>query len=144
MSAQSSLAQQPVRASAPFKLAILGTGEGTHIGGSLARGAKKLGFEAIWFDAEEAWQAPRLLRSFFWHFAGGRRPAHLRRYSNKLVELCALARPDVVVATGMAPLTAFALHRLKRLGIISINYSTDDPWNAVMRSRWYLRALPAY
>ncbi len=144
MRAHRNLAQRPVSTSAPLNLAILGVGGGTHVGGSLARGAKKLGLDPIWFDAEDAWRAPRLLQSFFWHFAGGRRPAHLRQYANRLVELCARARPDLLVTTGMAPLTQSALHELKRLGIVSINYSTDDPWNPVMRSRWYLRALPGY
>lgn len=144
MNVRSNLAQQSRPASAPVKLAILGVGEGTHIGGSLARGAKKLGLDSIWFDAEEAWRAPRLFRSFFWHFAGGRRPAHLHGYSNRIVELCARDKPDLLLTTGMAPLTESALHKLRRLGIVSVNYSTDDPWNPVMQSRWYLRALPAY
>lgn len=144
MNGHSSLLQQPASASSRLKLAILGVAEGTHIGGSLARAAKNLDLDAIWFDAEEAWRAPRFLRSFFWHFAGGRRPAHLRRYADKLVALCAAAKPDVVVTTGMAPLTERALQGLTRLGIVSINYSTDDPWNPVMRSRWYLKALPGY
>ena len=130
-------------ACAPLKLAILGIGEGTHIGGSLARGASQLGLESIWFDAEEAWRAPWIFRSFFWHFAD-RRPTHLGQHSKRLVELCARTKPNLLVTTGMAPLTASALHSLKRLGIVSLNYSTDDPWNSVMSSRWYLEALPAY
>ena len=47
------------------------------------------------------------------------------------------------VATGMAPLTEW-LRALRQLGIVSVNYLTDDPWNPAMRSSWYLRALPLY
>lgn len=144
MSARGNLARRSAPASAPLKLAILGVGEGTHVGGSLARGARKLGLDPVWFDAEDAWRAPRFLQTLYWHFAGGRRPVHLRQFSNRLVELCAGAKPDLLVTTGMAPLTDAALHALKRLGVVSVNYSTDDPWNPVMRSRWYLKALPAY
>ena len=68
MNGHSSLLQQPASASSRLKLAILGVAEGTHIGGSLARAAKNLDLDAIWFDAEEAWRAPRFLRYFFWVF----------------------------------------------------------------------------
>ena len=76
-----------VTASAPFavKLALLGTLGGTHIGGSFARGAAKLGIKSIWFDADKASAGPRLLRSLSWHLAD-RRPLHLNRFSNELVD----------------------------------------------------------
>ena len=134
-----------VTASAPFavKLALLGTLGGTHIGGSFARGAAKLGIESIWFDADKASAGPRLLRSLSWHLAD-RRPLHLNRFSNELVKACARAKPEILIATGMAPLTESALRALRQLGIVSVNYSTDDPWNPAMRSHWHLRALPSY
>jgi spore maturation protein CgeB len=125
------------------KLALLGMFDGTHIGGSFARGAANLGIKSILFDAEQAAAGPRLLRSLSWHF-GDHRPLHLDRFSNQLVETCARAKPDILIATGMAPLTESALRRLRQLGIVSMNYSTDDPWNPAMRSNWYLRALPFY
>src|SRR5262245_15552698 len=92
----------------PAKLALLGKLGGTHIGGSLARGASKLGIETIWFDADEASAGPRLLRSLCWHLAD-RRPLHIDQFSNELVKACARANPEVLVATGMAPLTETAL-----------------------------------
>jgi spore maturation protein CgeB len=125
------------------KLALLGTLHGTHVGGSIARGAAKLGIKSILFNAEHAAVGPRLLRSLSWHL-GDRRPLHLNRFSNELVETCARAKPDILIATGMAPLTKSALRSLRRLGIVSVNYSTDDPWNPAMLSHWHLRALPSY
>jgi spore maturation protein CgeB len=44
----------------------------------------------------------------------------------------------------MAPLTESALRALRRLDVVSVNYSTDDPWNPAVRSNWHLRALPYY
>ena len=124
-----------VTASAPYavKLALLGTLGGTHIGGSFARGAAKLGIESIWFDADKASTGSRLLRSLSWHLAD-RRPLHLNRFSNELVKACARAKPEILIATGMAPLTELALRALRQLDIVSVNYSTDDPWNPAMRS----------
>jgi spore maturation protein CgeB len=134
-----------VTASPPIavKLALLGTSGGTHIGGSFARGAAKLGIESIWFDADKASVGPRLLRSLYWHLAD-RRPLHLNQFSNELVDACARVKPEILVATGMAPLTESALRALRQLSIVSVNYSTDDPWNPAIRSKRHLRALPLY
>jgi len=41
-------------------------------------------------------------------------------------------------------LTASALRAIRDLGVVTVNYSTDDPWNPTMRPSWHLRALPAY
>ena len=130
---------------APFglKLALLGTSGGTHIGGSFVRAAAKLGIEAIYFDADKAWTAPWPLRSLSWHLAD-RRPFHLNQFSNALVNACARAKPEILVATGMAPLTESGLRALRQMGVVSVNYSTDDPRNPAMRSKRYLQALPFY
>jgi spore maturation protein CgeB len=125
------------------KLALLGTLGGTHIGGSFARGAARLGIQSIWFDADKASAGPRLLRSLSWHLAD-RRPLHLHRFEKELVAACARVTPTILLATGMAPLTESALRTLRQLGIVCVNYSTDDPWNPAMRSNWHLRALPLY
>jgi len=74
------------------KLALLGTLGGTHIGGSFARGAAKMGIESICFEANQASAGPRLLRSLFWHL-GDRRPLRLDRFSNWVVQACARAKP---------------------------------------------------
>jgi spore maturation protein CgeB len=125
------------------KLALLGKLGGTHVGGSLARGATKLGIQSIWFDADKASAGPRLLRSLSWHLAD-RRPLHLNQFSSELVKACVRAKAEILVATGMAPLTESALGALRQLAIVSVNYSTDDPWNPTMRSDWHLRALSSY
>jgi spore maturation protein CgeB len=126
-----------------LKMAVLGAMGGTHIGGSFVRGAAKMGIESIWFDANQASTGPRLLRSLFWRL-GDRRPLHLDRFSNSVVEACARAKPKTLIATGIAPLTESALRAFRQLDIVSVNYSTDDPWNPAMRSNWHLRALPSY
>ena len=41
-------------------------------------------------------------------------------------------------------MTEHALRALHALGVVCINYSTDDPWNPTQLAHWYLRALPAY
>ena len=142
--ARPNLGPEPT-ASTPFavKLALVGTLGGTHIGGSFLRGAAKLGIESIWFGADKALAGPPLLRSLSWHL-GDRRPLYLNQFSNELVKACARGKPEIIVATGMAPLTESGLRALRQLGIVSVNYSTDDPWNPAIRSNWHLQALPLY
>src|SRR5262249_46895008 len=118
------------------KLALLGTLGGTHIGGSFARGAAKLGIKSIYFNADNAWAGPWLLRALSWHLAD-RRPPHLHRFEQELVAACAITKPAIIVATGMAPLTESGLRALQQLGIVTVNYSTDDPWNPAMQSNWH-------
>jgi spore maturation protein CgeB len=124
-------------------LAIVGAFEGTHIGASLARAAARLGMTVTRFDTEGAMRANRLLRAALWRF-GGHRPARLGAFSAEVVAGCARTSPALLIATGAAPLTRSALIRLRDMGVVCLNYSTDDPWNKAMRAPWHLRALPDY
>jgi spore maturation protein CgeB len=126
-----------------MKLAIVGGFGGTHIGGSLAKAAAKLGLSASTFDIAEAMHGNRVLRALKWRFAG-HRPLQLARFSTDVVAACAKIRPDVLISTGAAALTRKSLLALRAMNIVCVNYSTDDPWNEKQRARWYLRALPAY
>jgi hypothetical protein len=124
-------------------LAIVGAFGGTHIAGALKRAATKLALETITFDVADAAGRIRLLRLLTWHLAG-RRPPYLDRFSAKVLAGCVRPSSRILIATGAAPLTRAALHVLRARGITTINYSTDDPWNPVMRAGWYLRALSEY
>ena len=124
-------------------LAIVGAFEGTHVGASLERAAACQGIAVTRFDMADAMRANRLLRAALWRF-GGHRPARLDAFSAEVVAGCAQARPALLIATGAAPLTRSALHRLRGMGITCFNYSTDDPWNKAVRASWHLRALPEY
>jgi spore maturation protein CgeB len=126
-----------------MKLAIVGRFGGTHLGGSLARAAQALELETMCFDIDEASLGPRLLATSRWYLAD-RQPVRLNRFSAHVVSACAEARPNALIATGSAALTASALRALRKLGVTTVNFSTDDPWNAAMSSRWHQRALPVY
>src|SRR5262245_16824653 len=110
-----------------MRIAIVGASGGSHVGASLKRAAERLDHEVLWFDTNEAARGNRILGALRWRY-GDKRPLRLERFSGEVVEACARARPDVLITTGAA-LTASALHGLNGLGVKSINYSTDDPWN---------------
>ena len=124
-------------------LAIVGYAGGTNVGESLRRAACKIGHDVLFFDSNPAVLGPRWLRSLSWRFTD-HRPPGLGRFSAEVVTECTQARPDILIATGAAPMTKGALRALRSTGVVCINYSTDDPWNPVMRASWYLQALPDY
>jgi spore maturation protein CgeB len=125
------------------RLAIVGFFGGTHVGGSLWRAAMQLGIDTRKFDVSDAERGTRILRAALWHFCDRRSPG-MRRFAESVVAGCRCSEPEILIATGAAPLTRSALRRLRALGIVCVNYSTDDPWNPVLRASWHLRALPEY
>jgi spore maturation protein CgeB len=125
-------------------LAIVGNTGGTNVGDSLRRAAISSGHQVLFFDSYDAIRGNRLLRDLSWHLLN-RRPLRLAQFSAEVVAACATtARPDILIATGAAPLNERALRTLRAHGIICINYSTDDPWSPTQRAHWHLRALTAY
>jgi hypothetical protein len=124
-------------------LAIVGGFDGTHVGGSLWRAAAHLGIETAKFDTSYAGRGNRIMRAALWRF-GDRRLPGMYRFSKWVIAGCMRSRPEVLIATGAAPLTSSTLRVLRAMGIVCANYSTDDPWNPVLRASWHLRALTEY
>jgi len=125
------------------RILIAGASGGPHLGGSFHRAAAKLGFEAQLFDINQAWQHGTLYQKLLWHL-GGRRPARMRRFGRQLIELCQQLRPQVLVATGMSPLSTAVLLACQRLGLRCVNFSTDDPFSGTHRAAWFFKALRQY
>src|SRR5271165_4729648 len=124
-------------------LAIVGNAGATNVGESLRRAALALRYQVLFFDCYAAWRANRILRSISWRL-NDKRPLRLEEFVDSVIAACGKARPEALITTGTAPLTAAALQALNRLGIVCLNYSTDDPWNPNQTADWFLRALPYY
>jgi spore maturation protein CgeB len=126
-----------------MKLLIVGVRQDGHMGSYLSSAARQLCLDYSIVDAANAHASNRSVRSAYWHLLG-RRPAHLRRFSAQVHDICVAARPEVVLTTGCAPLDRSQIERLRGLGLRVINYSTDDPWNPTQRAKWFLSALSVY
>jgi spore maturation protein CgeB len=126
-----------------MKLAIVGSFGGTHLGGSFARAAERLGVEHITFDANDAFSGSRLLRTMSWRLRGHRPPC-LNRFSEGVVASCSQKHPDVLIALGTASLTRAAIQKLSSAGTICVTFCSDDPFNETQRAGWHLAALPLY
>ena len=128
---------------AELRILIVGASGSSHLGSSLLRAAHRLGNEAKLCDTKSAWRHGTLRQKLFWHFAG-RRPIALGRFSQAILETCAQFRPDVIVTTGSAPISARTLRSCRQKGVKCVNFSTDDPFNPRQRAPWLLRALREY
>jgi spore maturation protein CgeB len=125
------------------RLLIVGYRANASVGESLERAAMRLGLELEFMDAGRAFAAPRLISAVAWHLAG-HRPAGLRAFSRKVAEACARFKPRWLLSTGISPVAAEALKDIGQLGVMRLNYLTDDPWNPRLGSRWFSDALRRY
>lgn len=121
---------------------FVGASGSSHIGGSLMRAAADLDYDAQLADASGAWRLGTIRQKVLWYL--DRRPITLERFSHELTRKCAEMRPDIIIATGAAPVTAGALEICRSHGAKLLNFSTDDPFNPRHRSRWFLDALRSY
>lgn len=132
-----------IRAQPIKRLLIVGNSLPFHIGAHFLRAAHWLGIEAQIIDVQQAYKAPRPVRWLFWRLAD-HRPLHLKNFSRMILQLCKDWQPQLLLATGIAPLSRSALAEIQNLGIMTTNYLTDDPWNPAHKATWFLNALPYY
>ena len=122
---------------------IVGNPESFHVGAHFFKAAKKLGLRTEIKDVRNAFYGSRLLQSALWRFCG-RRPQRLESFGKDVVANCIAGGYSILLAIGIAPLDYHSLSRLRKEGVQTLNYLTDDPWNNAHYAPWFLRALPQY
>lgn len=128
------------------RLLIVGNPEPIHVGAHLLAAARELGVTAELCDVRRAYEASWTVRQLNWRIRG-HRPAKLETFSAEVLKFAARFEPTHVLATGIAPLTAealHALHALRKRQTKILNYLTDDPWSPHQRADWFLRGLGFY
>jgi spore maturation protein CgeB len=126
-----------------MRLLIVGFMRSGHLGAYLSFAARQLKIDYQSIDAELAEARNRIAQSFYWRLRG-KRPAHLGRFGREVIAACEIYRPDIVITTGRSPLSVRHIAAIQNLGAKVVNYSTDDPWNSVQKSSWFVTTLPAY
>ena len=124
-------------------LLIVGVPGETHVGSHFRRAAAALGTPVEFADARLAFEGPGWLRQFNWRVRG-RRPSRLTEFNHALMRTLREAAPRALLATGIAPVSAATLAAARALGVVTMNFLTDDPWNPAHRARWFMEALPEY
>jgi spore maturation protein CgeB len=125
------------------KLLLVGNRGGTNIAQSFARVTNEIGWEVTFIHAQDAQSASRVLNALAWRLAD-HKPVHLRSFSARLLQAASSGGFDVLLSTGLSPVTAPVLKAFREHGTVCIHYSTDDPWNPSQCARWHHRALVEY
>lgn len=125
------------------RVLIVGNPRETHVGRHLLRGAPDAEAEVVMLDLVQAFDAPRLLKTLWWRLLG-HRPFHLESFGRLALRRCLDQKCEMMLATGLAPLSVSALTELRSHGIPSACFLTDDPWNAQHHAPWFMRALKHY
>ena len=125
------------------RLLVIGNSDPIHIGAHLRSAAESLELNVSLCNISEAFAGPACLAKLNWWFAG-HRPVRLRNFSEQVVQACNQFKPRWLLATGLAPIEAWALEEAARLNVRCLNYLTDDPWNPAHRAPWFMKALPLY
>jgi spore maturation protein CgeB len=127
-----------------MKLLIIGYDQLGQMGNYLASAANGIGIDYTIMDVGRAETRSRIMQAFHWRFLG-KKPANLAGFAAQVLETCRSAKPSLVITTGnRVPLERRHIEEVQKLGIKIINYSTDDPWNRVMRAGWFIDSLPYY
>jgi hypothetical protein len=125
------------------RLLIVGNPDPIHLGSHLWNAAKTLGMAVELCDSREAFTAAWPIVKLNW-WLRGHRPPLLESFSRKVVETCQRFRPRWLIATGISPLSQWAMKELEQLGVYKLNFLTDDPWNPAHHTSWFMQDLPLY
>ncbi len=126
-----------------LKLLLVANSGPEHIGRFFLESARDLGFKVAIHDMGQANSKPGLAERIRYRLFD-KKPRFIQRYSASVLSLCKDTMPDLVLATGCAPLLATDLIKIRSLGIKTANFSTDDPWSRVHRSAWFFSSLKTY
>lgn len=125
-----------------MKLLIVGMDAPGHVGRFFLEEAHSAGIDARIADISEAMGGNAWIRRLKWRLF--KTPMRLDQFSESVFRLVESWHPDLVITTGLCPIHAGALRKIREKGAKLVNYSTDDPWNPAHRSHWFLAALPEY
>jgi len=125
------------------RLVVVGDVSGTHLAGSFSRAAEAMEVPVAVQEIKMAESRHRLVNSLFWHLCD-KRPVHVKKLGQALLDTVAKHQATLVLTTGLAPILPGVLQALRERGVQTMHYATDDPWNPVMGARWYFIALQNY
>lgn len=124
------------------RLLIVGRPEKFHLGAHLVRAAEGLGIAVQVADITEASVPVRgvdRVSDLLLHH-----PPRMASFSRAVVKRAKQWGATTVLGTGNVPLNAWAIRQLRKLGVRTVNFSTDDPWNPIYSRRWLFESFAAY
>jgi spore maturation protein CgeB len=125
------------------RLLLVGNPLDYHVGAHFRAAAEDLGWPCELVDTRKASSSNRWVNRLFYR-GFSKRPARLRRFAEAVLEECRSFRPQALLSTGVAPLTADILREIGKLGVKRVNFLTDDPWNPANAAVFFWKSLRQY
>jgi len=122
---------------------VIGLDRIAEVGTYFRYAATARGMDVRFMCAERAHTSSRWLRSIARRLNGDH-PLRAHEFHQAVSRQLASGRPRWLLTTGTAPVLRETLQEARRLGVKSLNFSTDDPWSARHASRWFFSALKEY
>lgn len=121
------------------------------LGTKLERGAKQLGISDK-FKISASYHSPalnyspsmRTKRGKIFYRLADKRSLEWWSYQKMLLAKIKQLNPDLILVTGILPLSTEIFLTIKRQGGCVVNYLTDDPWNRIHRRQSFIENLPYY
>ena len=124
-------------------LLVIGNLSKEHVGGYFMEAASQSGIRAAGVDATSAYRAPAVIRKIYWHLLG-HRPFRLAAFSREVREALDVHKPAVLVTTGISPIDRQTLDYARKMGVRTVNFLTDDPWNSAHRTSRFFKSLSIF
>ena len=132
-------------------LLIADTGLQEALGSKFVRAAYELGLEEkkdfeVTYSSPAEFYSPSMRRiwgKIFYRLAD-RRSIEWWDFQRRLLAEVNRYRPELVVVTGILPLSPKVFEAIKQNGGQVVNYLTDDPWNQIHHRRCFIRNLALY
>lgn len=125
------------------RILIVGNPESHHLGSHLVDAAASLHWEVHLHDLRTAWSGNRWVNRVFHHLLE-KRPPHFSKFNERLAKECRSFRPNLVIVTGISPVSDVSLNMIRSLGGKTVNYLTDDPWNPLNGAGYFWDSLRNY
>jgi hypothetical protein len=126
-----------------MRILIVGNPEKHHVGSHFCAAAESTGWECKIADVRRAKSRNIWVNRFFDRLVR-RRPAYLGAFNREVKLMVERMRPDLLLSTGVAPLTADTLRQIRSQGVRTINFLTDDPWNPRNGAGFFWDAMREY
>ncbi len=115
----------------------------TDVGTHLLNAAGEVGYEVSCVDSRRGFGEGRTYRRLARRLLGDW-PQHAPGFNLELKEQLSSGGVDCLLSTGKAPVLAGTIRFANDLGVRTVNYTTDDPFNRSVGTWWYRRALEEY
>ena len=118
-----------------LRIALLGEYGGTNLAGSIQYELLSLGIAPMLFSSADAY-TPGLAQKLLYRF--NLRPMKLNAFADDLAQTCIAAKIDLLITTGICPLTASAVAKMAAAGIALVSWMSDDPWNKAYKNSFLI------